>query len=263
MVKVFDVITEGETGDDVAEYVERTLREILQEGPLERQARHPPPAGRRPRPRARTGVVHRDVKPGGVVRSSRTVKLADLGIATGIDTTRIHHDRRSSAAWPAQLVIESEEVTLATDVYALAAVAFETLSGRKARPASTPAAIVRRWRAILRRPGRGSTSRRRPKPASGARQGMAFDPAGSPDPPVSCSTCWSGRSARRPRIGRAAAAFTDTEGARPPEPLDEEVTPPTAAPEEAPRRREGPERAIAFVVTLSRSRRGWLWASRF
>jgi eukaryotic-like serine/threonine-protein kinase len=256
VVKVFDVVTEGEQVTIVMEYVQgRTLREILQEGPPE-----PPSALAILRPLAdaldhahEKGVIHRDVKPGNVlVRSDGTVKLADLGIATGIDTTRITTSgtQLGSVAYMAPEQIEGEEVTSATDVYALAAVAFETLSGRKARPASTPAAIVHQ---VANDPPPDLREAWPAAPAEATevlQQGMAFHPAERPQSAGELLDLLErALGTEEHEIVRAAAAFTDTEVARPPEPLDEEVTPPTAAPEEAPRRREGPRRAIAFAVT--------------
>jgi Protein kinase domain len=90
-------------------------------------------------------IVHRDVKPPNVLLGTGgTVKLADLGIATAADRTRITSAGAVVGSWrymaPEQL--EDKPSTRAIDVYALAAVAFEMLSGCKARREQNPMALA-------------------------------------------------------------------------------------------------------------------------
>ena len=77
------------------------------------------------------GVVHRDIKPGNVllVRDGR-VKVTDFGVAhlSWAPLTR-SHEMIGSPAYMAPEQITRGEVEARTDLYALAVVAFETLTG--------------------------------------------------------------------------------------------------------------------------------------
>ena len=150
VVSVYDVLVHEDQVVLVMEYVEgRTLAEVLIEEKLTPEA-----AIELLRPLAsaldhahREGVVHRDVKPANLlVRTDGTVKLADLGIATGADLTSVTATGTAlgTVAYMAPEQLEGRRVTAAADVYVLAAVAFEMLSGRKARTGSTPMEIVHR-----------------------------------------------------------------------------------------------------------------------
>ena len=93
------------------------------------------------------GVVHRDVKPANILLGRRgVVKLADLGIAavTTAEHTRITQSgiMLGTASYMAPEQLEGEKITPAADIYALSAVAFETLTGRKARAGRTPLEVA-------------------------------------------------------------------------------------------------------------------------
>lgn len=150
VVGVYDVVNHEDQVVLVMEYVEgRTLAEVLAQGPLDAEK-----AVELLRPLAsaldhahKQGVVHRDVKPANIlVREDGVVKLADLGIATGAELTSVTATGAAlgTAAYMAPEQFQGERATPAADVYALAAVAFEMLSGRKARTGNTPMEVVHR-----------------------------------------------------------------------------------------------------------------------
>ena len=150
LVSVFDVETDGESVLIVMEYVEgETLKDAVTAGPLD-----PERALAVVRDVAAAldhahgqGVVHRDVKPANVlIGRDGTSKLADLGIATAAESTRITRSGTvlGTAAYMAPEQLEGEEAGPAADVYSLAAVAFEALSGRPANRGATPVEIAHR-----------------------------------------------------------------------------------------------------------------------
>jgi hypothetical protein len=129
------------------------------------------------------GIVHRDVKPANVLLGQRgEVKLADLGIASVSDLTRITSAGAVMGTYrymaPEQL--EDMPMTPAIDVYALGAVAFEVLAGRPARQEPNPVAIAH---AITNRPPPDLTEAWPAAPPAAAQllaRAMAKDPAERP-----------------------------------------------------------------------------------
>jgi hypothetical protein len=91
------------------------------------------------------GIVHRDVKPGNILlAASGDVKLADLGIASAPDRTRITAEGviLGTFGYMAPEQLDGKRATPATDIYALGALAYEVLSGQKARPENNPVALA-------------------------------------------------------------------------------------------------------------------------
>src|SRR4051794_39115834 len=151
LVAVYDIVTDDEGVLIVMEYVDgETLRDAIDRGPL---------------PVARAlgilrglaagldhahgeGIVHRDVKPANVLlgRRSGEVKLADLGIATAVESTRITKSGTvmGTASYMAPEQLEGHRAGPAADVYSLAVVAWEALSGKRAYEGRTPIEIARR-----------------------------------------------------------------------------------------------------------------------
>jgi predicted Ser/Thr protein kinase len=189
LVSVYDTFSDGEDVLIVMEYVDgSTLAEELRRDALDR-------------PRAlevlrgvaaaldhahAQGVVHRDVKPANILLGpGGVVKLADLGIATAAEQTHITRPGTmlGSPSYMAPEQIDGRPVTPAVDVYALAAVAFEALGGRKARPGGTPLEIAHR---VVSEPPpdvREAWPDAPPGVAEVLKAGMAPDPA---DRPATC-----------------------------------------------------------------------------
>lgn len=91
------------------------------------------------------GIVHRDVKPANVLLGRNgDVKVADLGIAAVPDRTQITTRGAilGSLGYMAPEQMHEAPATAAIDIYALAAVAYEALSGQKARREPNPVALA-------------------------------------------------------------------------------------------------------------------------
>jgi hypothetical protein len=150
LVAVYDIVTDDEGVLIVMEYVEgETLRDAIDRGPIE-----PGRAVQVLRDVAEAldhaheeGIVHRDVKPANVLvgRDGRA-KLADLGIATAVEGTRITRSGTvlGTAAYMAPEQLEGHKPGPEADVYSLAVVAWEALSGRRAYDGRTPLQIAHR-----------------------------------------------------------------------------------------------------------------------
>jgi tetratricopeptide (TPR) repeat protein len=150
LVSVFDTATDDEGVLIVMEYVDgEPLSRVLRRGPLrpEEVRRIVLDLGDALDHAHAQGVVHRDVKPSNVlIRSDGVTKLADLGIATASDGTRITRSGTvlGTAAYMAPEQLDGREAGPEVDIYALAAIAFEALSGKKAREGRTPMEIAHR-----------------------------------------------------------------------------------------------------------------------
>src|SRR5437763_3370403 len=187
LVAVYDIVTDDEGVLIVMEYVDgETLRDAIDRGPL-------------PPPRALEvlgglaagldhahgeGIVHRDVKPANVLlgRRSGEVKLADLGIATARESTRITKSGTvmGTASYMAPEQLEGDRAGPEADVYSLAVVAWEALSGRRAYEGRTPLEIARR-KASEPPPSLAEAWRDAPPAAVAALQrAMGADPASRP-----------------------------------------------------------------------------------
>jgi eukaryotic-like serine/threonine-protein kinase len=186
LVSVFDTLTDDEAVLIVMEYVEgETLHDALQRGPLP-----PKRALEVIRDVAHAldhahshGVVHRDVKPRNILlRKDGVVKLVDLGIATAADMTRITQSGvvLGTASYMAPEQIEGQKAGPAVDVYALAAVAFEALAGRKAREGRTAMEIAHQVATEPPPDLRDAWPEAPPALADAVRRGMARDPSERP-----------------------------------------------------------------------------------
>ncbi|GAC1438419.1 MAG: hypothetical protein NVSMB51_14250 [Solirubrobacteraceae bacterium] len=129
------------------------------------------------------GIVHRDVKPANILLGTDgEVKLADLGVAAVADRTQITTAGAvvGTFSYMAPEQLGGEPSGQAMDVYALAAVAYEMLSGVKARPEPNPVALAH---AIATRPPPDLREvwPQAPRAAAGVLQrGMSPDPTARP-----------------------------------------------------------------------------------
>jgi eukaryotic-like serine/threonine-protein kinase len=149
IVSVYDVLEVDEGIALIMEYVEgQNLRERLRAGgrlpPHEAIDVLRPVAAALDAAHAR-GVVHRDVKPANILlgRDGRA-RLADLGIAFLREGTRLTRtgEVMGTAPYMPPEQLERGAGSPAGDVYALGAVAFEALSGKKARRGRTPMEVA-------------------------------------------------------------------------------------------------------------------------
>src|SRR4051812_41787338 len=187
VVAVYDIAADDEGVLIVMEYVDgRTLRdEIAADAPLPAERLLPILHGvAEALDHAHGhGVLHRDVKPANVLlRGDGTAKLADLGIATAAEHSRITRSGAvlGTAAYMAPERLEGEDGGTAADVYALAAVAYEALSGRKPIEGATPLEVAQR---VVNQPVRDLRDVLPGAPATAAAvlaRGLAKDPAERP-----------------------------------------------------------------------------------
>ena len=139
IVSIFDIETDPENVLIVMEYVPGgTLKDALARGPLPRDV-----ALKLLKGLAAGldyahdhGVVHRDIKPANVLLDANgRAKLADLGIATAAEVTSITSTGAvlGTASYMPPERLDGEPGGKPADIYALATVAYEVLTGRKAR----------------------------------------------------------------------------------------------------------------------------------
>src|SRR3954447_12029405 len=143
LVSVYDTVTDDEVVLIVMELVEgENLATALRRGPLptsDALAVVRDVAGGLDHAHSH-GVVHRDIKPANVLlRKDGVTKLVDLGIATAADQTKITRSGivLGTAAYMAPEQLDGSPTGPATDIYALSVVAYEALSGKRARSGRT------------------------------------------------------------------------------------------------------------------------------
>ena len=186
LVSIFDTEEDDESVLLVMEYVDgETLADLLARGPVDADRAVQiirAVAGALDHAHA-AGIVHRDVKPANVLLGrDGAVKLADLGIAKAIERTDITGTGTvlGTPVYMAPEQLQGGKLGPAVDVYALAAMAFELLTGRKARRGRTAVEIAHQ---VVNEPPPDprDVNPGIPAPAAEAiRAGMAKDPAERP-----------------------------------------------------------------------------------
>ena len=129
------------------------------------------------------GIVHRDVKPANILLTpSGSVKLVDLGIANAADRTQITSAGTvlGTPSYMAPEQLDGGSLTPAVDIYALAVVAYEALTGRKARNGRTPVEIAHQVANESPPDLREVMTNAPPAAAEALCRGMAVDPRDRP-----------------------------------------------------------------------------------
>src|SRR4051812_2500053 len=186
LVTVLDMVTDADDLLLIMEYVPgRTLAEVFARGPLgwERTLALLTPVAAALDEVHREGVVHRDLKPSNIlVADNGVVKVADLGLATAAEITRITPPG-AILGTPAYMAPEQARpvaCTPAVDIYALATIAFEALAGVRPRNGRTVVAILAQ---ATQQPPADLREHRPGTPAAVAEalmRGMAADPQDRP-----------------------------------------------------------------------------------
>ena len=148
LVSIFDIATDDASVLIVMEYVDgETLRDAVARGPVppERAIEVIRDVAAGLDHAHSHGIVHRDVKPANILlRQDGMAKVADLGIATAAERTAITRSDivLGTASYMAPEQLTGDRAGPRSDVYALAAVAFEVLSGCKVRAGKTPVEVA-------------------------------------------------------------------------------------------------------------------------
>ena len=148
LVSVFDTATDDEGVLIVMEYVEgEPLSRMLRRGPLrpDEVSAMVHDVGEALDHAHSQGVVHRDVKPGNVlVRERRGHEARRSRYRDRVRRDQDHPQRTvlGTAGYMAPEQLDGRGAGPAADVYALAAISFEALSGKRPREGRTPVEIA-------------------------------------------------------------------------------------------------------------------------
>ena len=165
----------------------------------------------------RKGVVHRDVKPGNLLRASDggQVKLADFGIAKAAeqsDITKIG-SVLGTAAYLSPEQARGEPAGPQSDLYALGVVAYQLLAGRLPYEAASLTDLARQQDTAAPRRCTSSIGRSRAAVSAVVTRALAREP-GAPLRRRRRDGPRAGRGARRRRPAAAAPALDETEATR-------------------------------------------------
>jgi eukaryotic-like serine/threonine-protein kinase len=183
LVTVYDMVMDGSDLLLVMEYVRgETLGHVLGSAPLEwerTRALLEPVAAALDHVHG-CGVVHRDLKPSNIlVGPGGVVKVADLGLASAAEITKITPPGTvmGTPAYMAPEQARGVTCTAAVDVYALATIAFQALSGLLPRTGRTVMAIL----AQATREPPADLREHRPGTPAGVAQALARGMAAKPE----------------------------------------------------------------------------------
>ena len=128
------------------------------------------------------GIVHRDIKPANLmIEPGGRVRLADFGIAKPLDdaaTITSPGEVVGTISYVAPEIIGGKQASPASDIYSLAAVAYEMLAGEKPYRAETTAGLLE---AIRRADGPVLAGKVPPEAAPALARALSGEPAARPD----------------------------------------------------------------------------------
>jgi hypothetical protein len=252
LVSVYDTAVDDEGVLIVMEYVPgESLAAALRHGPLgpRRVARMARELGGALDHAHRHGIVHRDVKPANVLlRDDAVTKLVDLGIATAADTTRITRSGTvlGTAAYMAPEQLEGREPGPSVDIYALAAVCYEALAGRRPRQGKTPVEIAHAIAAAPPPDLRDHWPAASPAVAEILKRGMAREPSERPGSAGELASKLARTLEDEPRT--AATRRLPRAPAPAPEPLAPSRPEPSQRVADSVRMSDGRRRSLPYVV---------------
>ena len=247
LVTVYDAMPERDGVLIVMEYVEGAdLGKELRAGPLERGRALEvlaAAAGALDYAHAQ-GIVHRDIKPSNILLGNTgEVKVADLGVARALEDTALTQSGvvLGSVPYMSPEQLAGGTVGPPSDVYSLALVAHEALSGERVRTATNAPAALHQARELPPPDLREAQPGTPPAAAAALRRALDPDPALRP------------RSAGA-LIEAVAGAYRQPQPAAPP-PRPVPAPPPPAQPAHPPAARARPRRApwaaLAVVAVLA------------
>ena len=161
----------------------------------------------------RNGVVHRDVKPGNLLRSHEgVVKLADFGIAKAAEDSEITKAGSvlGTAAYLSPEQARGEQAGPPADLYALGVVSYQLLTGRLPYEAASLTDLAR----MQESRAAAQPQRRRPRHPARARRGRHARAAPAARGPLRGRAGDGRRAPAGPARGRPGADRRD-DGARP------------------------------------------------